>query len=148
MLPRIYGKIIISWEAQIEFLSLVPNHIPTPLLICELLTIVIHGVFLSRVKLQHLSQFYTADSVTNMLFPMSIHVVLHKVLLILLMVIPPMLPLLIDEVITISRLVLLYLSGLHNSQVKILLFTNTLRKIWYWFIILRILRKILILLFV
>ena len=91
MLLRIYGKIIISWEAQIEFLSLVPDHIPTPLLICELLTIVIHGVFSSRVKLQHLSQFYIADSVTSMLFPMSIHVILHKVLLILLMVIHPML---------------------------------------------------------
>ena len=116
MLLRIYGKIIISWEAQIEFLSLVPDNIPTPLLICELLTIVIHGVFSSRVKLQHLSQFYIADSVTSMLFPMSIHVILHEVLLILLMVIHPMLPLLIDEVTTATRLMPHYLFGLHKSQ--------------------------------
>ena len=58
---------------------------------------------------------------------MSMYVILHKVLL---MADPPMLPLLIDEVTTISRLVLLYLSGLHNSQDKILSFTNILRKIW------------------
>ena len=148
MLLRIYGKIIISWEAQIEFLSLVLDHIPTPLLICELLTIVIHGVFLSQVKLQRLSQFYTADSVTSMLFPMSTHVVLHKVLLILLMVIPLTLLLLIDEVTTVLRLVLLYLSGLHNSQNILLSFINMLRKIHNQFMILRILRKILIPLFV
>ena len=116
MFLRIYGKIIISWEAQIGFLSLVPDHILMPLLICELLIIVIQGVFSSRVKLQHLSQFYIVDSVTSTLFTMSMHVILHKVLLILLMVIHPMLLLLIDEVTTVTRLVLLYLSGLHKSQ--------------------------------
>ena len=83
------------------------------LLICELLIIVIQGVFSSRVKLQHLSQFYIVDSVTNTLFTMIMHVILHKVLLILLMVIHPMLPLLTDDVTTVTRLVLLYLSGLH-----------------------------------
>ena len=40
MLLRIYGKIIISWEAQIEFLSLVPDHILMPLLICELIIVI------------------------------------------------------------------------------------------------------------
>ena len=57
MLLRIYGKIIISWEAQIGFLSLVPNHILMPLLICKLLIIVIQGVFSSRGKLQRLFSF-------------------------------------------------------------------------------------------
>ena len=116
MLLRIYGKIIISWEAQIGFLSLVLDHILMPLLICGLLIIVIQGVFSSRVKLQRLSQFYFVNSVTNTLFTMSMHVILHKVLLILLMVIQPMLPLLIDEVTTATRRMPLYLSGLHKSQ--------------------------------
>ena len=57
MLLRIYGKIIISWEAQIGFLSLVPNHILMPLLICKLLIIVIQGVFSSRGKLQRWFSF-------------------------------------------------------------------------------------------
>ena len=82
----------------------------------ELLIIVIQEVFSSRVRLQHLSQFYIVDSVTSMLFTMSMHVILHKVLLILLMIIHPMLPLLTDEVTTVTRLVLLYLPGLHKSQ--------------------------------
>ena len=72
--------------------------------------------FSSQGKLQRLSQFYIVDFVTSMLFTMSMHVILHKVLLILLMVIHPMLPLLIDEITTVTRLVLLYLSGLHKSQ--------------------------------
>ena len=104
-----------------------------PLLICELLIIVIQGVFSSRGKLQRLSQFYIMDSVTSMLFTMSMNVILHKVLLILLIVIHLMLPLLIDkyipEVTTVIRLVLLYLSGLHKSQNILLSFTNMLRKI-------------------
>ena len=115
MLLRIYGKITISWEAQIGFLSLVPDHILMPLLICGLLIIVIQEVFSSWRKLQRLSQFYIVDSVISMLFTMSMNVILHKVLLILLMVIHPMLPLLIDEFIpevtTVTRLMLLYLSG-------------------------------------
>ena len=103
------------------------------LLICELLIIVIQGVFSSRGKLQRLSQFYIVDSVISMLFTMSMNVILHKALLILLMVIHPTLPLLIDEfipeVIAITRLMLLYLSGLHKSQNILLSFTNMLRKI-------------------
>ena len=133
MLLRIYGKIIISWEAQIGFLSLVPDHILMPLLICGLLIIVIQEVFSSQGKLQRLSQFYIVDSVTSMLFTISMSVILHKVLLILLMVIHPMLLLLFDEFIpkvsTISRLLLLYLFGLHKSQNILLSFTNMLRKI-------------------
>ena len=152
MLLRIYGKITISWEVQIGFLSLVPNHILMPLLICGLLIIVTQEVFSSRGKLQRLSQFYIVDSVINMLFTMSMNVILHKVLLILFMVIHQMLPLLIDEfileVITVTRLMLLYLSGLHKSQNISLSLTHMLLKIRNYFMILRILRKILILLFV
>ena len=152
MLLRIYGKIIISWEAQIGFLSLVSDHILMLLLICELLIIVIQGVFSSQGKLQRLSQFYIVDSVTSMLFTMSMNVILHKALLILLTVIHPMLPLLIDEYIpevtTVTRLRLLYLFGLHKSQNISLSLTNMLLKIWNCLMILRILRKILILLFV
>ena len=47
MLLKIYGKIIISWEVQTGFLSLAPDHILMPLLICELLIIVIQEVFSS-----------------------------------------------------------------------------------------------------
>ena len=111
MLLRIYGKITISWEVQIGFLSLVPNHILMPLLICGLLIIVTQEVFSSWGKLQRLSQFYIVDSVISMLFNMSMNVILHKVLLILLMVMHPMLLPLIDEFIpkvtTVSRLLLL-----------------------------------------
>ena len=99
MLLRIYGKIIILWEAQIGFLSLVPDHILMLLLICRLLIIVIQEVFSSQGKLQRLSQFYIVDSVTSMLFTMSMNVILHKVLLIFLIVIHPMLLPLIDEFI-------------------------------------------------
>ena len=117
-LLRIYGRIITLWGIQIGFLSLVPDHILMPLLIDELLIIVIQGVFSSRGKFQRLSQFYIVDSVTSMLFTMSTNVILHKVLLILLMVIHSMLPLLIDEYIPevtiVTRLVLLYLFGLHK----------------------------------
>ena len=152
ILLRIYGKIIISWEAQIGFLSLVPDHIVMSLLICGLLIILIQGVFSSRGKLQRLSQFYIVDFVTSMLFTMSMNVILHKALLILLMVIHPMLPLLINEYIpevtTITRLMLLYLFGLHKSQNISLSLTNMLLKIWNCFMMLRILQKILILLFV
>ena len=95
---------------------------------------------------------YIVDSVISMLFTMSMYVILHKVLLILLMVIPPMLPLLIDEFIsevtTIARLMLLYLSGLHKSQNISISLTNMLLKFRNCFMILRIRRKILILLFV
>ena len=41
MLLRIYGKIIISWVARIELLSLVPDHILMLLLIYGWLIIVI-----------------------------------------------------------------------------------------------------------
>ena len=41
MLLRIYEKIIISWIARIEFLSLVPHHILMLLFIYEWLIIVI-----------------------------------------------------------------------------------------------------------
>ena len=91
MLLRIYGKIIILWVAQIEFLSLVPDHILMLLLICGLLIIVILEGSSSQEKLQCLSQFYIVDFVISMLFTMSMNVILHKVLLILLMVIHPML---------------------------------------------------------
>ena len=152
MLLRIYGKITISWEAQIGFLSLVPDHILMPLLICGLLIIVIQEVFSSWRKLQRLSQFYIVDSVISMLFTMSMNVILHKVLLILLMVIHPMLSLLIDEfipeVIIVTRLILFYLSSLHKSQNISISLMNMLLKFWNCFMILRIRRKILILLFV
>ena len=152
MLLRTYGKFIVSWEAQIGFLSLVLDHILMSLLICRLLIIVIQGVFPSWGKLQRLSQFYIVDSVTSMLFTMSMNVILHKALLILLMVIHLMLLLLIDEFIpevtTVTRLMLLYLFGLHKSQNISLSLTNMLLKIWNYFMMLRILRKILILLFV
>ena len=111
MLFRIYGKIIILWVAQIEFLSLVPDHILMLLFICGLLIIVILEGSSSQGKLQCLSQFYIVDSVISMLFTMSMNVILHKVLLILLMVMHPMLLPLIDEFIpkvtTVSRLLLL-----------------------------------------
>ena len=97
MLLRIYEKIIISWEAQIEFLSLVPDHILMLLLIYGLLIIVILEGSSSQGKLQCLSQFYTVDSVISMLFTMSMNVILHEVLLILLMVIHLMLLPLIKE---------------------------------------------------
>ena len=144
MLLRIYGKITISWEAQIGFPSLVPNHILMPLLICRLLIIVTQEVFSSRGKLQRLSQFYIVDSVISMLFTMSMNVILHKVLLILLMVIHQMLPLLIDEFIlevtTLTRLMLLYLSGLHKSQNISMSLMNMLLKIRNCFMILWIWR--------
>ena len=88
MLLRIYGKIIILWEAQIKFSSLVPDHILMLLLICELLIIVILEGPSSQGKLQCLNQFYIVDSVINVLFTMSMIVILHKVILI---VIHPML---------------------------------------------------------
>ena len=123
MLLKIYGKIIISWEAQIEFLSLVPDHILMPLLICGLLIIVIREVFSFQGELQCLSQFYNVDSVINMLLTMSMNVILQKVLLILLMVIHPMLLPLIDEftpkVTTVSRLLLLSLICLACTMAKI-----------------------------
>ena len=97
MLLRIYGKIIISWEVQIEFLSLVPDHILMLLLICGLLIIVILEGYSSQGKLQCLNQFYIVDSVISLLFTMSMNVILHKVLLILLMIIHLMLLPLIKE---------------------------------------------------
>ena len=131
---------------------MVPNHIVMPLLICGLLIILIQGVFSSQGKPQRLSLFYIVDYVTSMLFTMSMNVILQKALLILLMVIHLMLPLLIDEFIpevtTVTRLMLLYLFGLHKSQNISLSLTNMLLKIWNYFMMLRILQKILILLFV
>ena len=133
MLLKIYGKIIISWEAQIEFLSLVPDHILMPLLICGLLIIVIREVFSFQGELQCLSQFYNVDSVINMLLTMNMNVILQKVLLILLMVIHPMLLPLIDEftpkVTTVSRLLLLSLICLACTMAKIVtIFKNVMMK--------------------
>ena len=71
--------------------------------------------------------------------------ILHKGHLILLMVIHPMLPLLINEVTTVTRLVLLYLSSLHKNQNILLSFKYVAENPE---LILRILRKILIPLFV
>ena len=96
-----------------------------PLLICGLLIILIQGVFSSRGKPQCLRLFYIVDSVTNMLFTMSMNVILHKAILILLMVIHLMLPLLIDEFIPevaiIIKLMLLYLFGLQKPKYFIVL---------------------------
>ena len=50
-------KIIILWEAQIEFSSLIPDHIQMLLLNCGLLIIVILEGSSSQGKLQCLNQF-------------------------------------------------------------------------------------------
>ena len=95
-LLRVYEKIIISQEAQIEFPFLVPDPMPMPLLICGQQIIEIQEVFSSQEKLQSLSHFYIADQVINMPSIMTMHVmmILHGILM---MVIHPMLLPLIDE---------------------------------------------------
>ena len=105
MLHRIYGKIIISWVARIEFLSLVPDHILMLLPICGWLIIVILLGFSSQGKLQRFNQFYIVDSVISMLFTMSMNVILHEVLL---MVILPMLLPLIKECFLLIKVIPLF----------------------------------------
>ena len=147
-LPRIYGKIITLQETQIEFLFLVLNLMLMPFLICGQQITVIQEVFSLQEKPQSLSHFYIVDSVTNMFSIMSMNVmmILHGNLM---MTTHPMPLLLIDEFIpkvsTVSRLLLLCLSDLHNSQNISMSLTNMLLKIRNCFMILRILWKILIL---
>ena len=96
MLLRIYGKIIISQVAQIEFLFLVPDPMLMPLFTCGQQIILIQEVFSPKEKLRSLSHFYIVDFVTSMLFTMSMNVmtILQRILM---MVIHLMLLPLIDE---------------------------------------------------
>ena len=77
MLLTVSGNATISWVAQIELLSLVPDHILMQLLIYGPLTTVILLSFSSQGNPQYFNQFFTVDSVINMLLPMIIIAILH-----------------------------------------------------------------------
>ena len=83
MLFRIYGKIIISQEAQKEFLFLVPNHMLLPFLVYSLQNIVIQEASSSQDEFCSMSRFYIVDSTTNMLFTINMNVmmILHRTLM-------------------------------------------------------------------
>ena len=95
MLLTVSGNATISWVAQIELLSLVPDHILMQLLIYEPLITVILLSFSSQGNPQYFDLFFTVDSVINMPLLMIMIAILHKALL---MVIPPMLPPLIRPI--------------------------------------------------
>ena len=84
------GNATISWEAQIQLQSLVPDHILMQLLIYGPLTTVILLSFSSQENPQYFNQFFTVGSVINMPLLMIIIAILHKALLmvILLMLLP------------------------------------------------------------
>ena len=78
MLLTVSGNATISWVAQIELLSLVPDHILMQLLIYEPLTTVTLLSFSSQRNLQYFNQFFTVDSVINMPLLMIMIAILHK----------------------------------------------------------------------
>ena len=145
-------KNIISQEAQIESLFLVPNPMLMPLFTYGQQIILIQEVFSSQEKLKGLSHFDIADYVINILFIMSMRVMimLHGILM---MVIHSMLvPLIYEftpEVTTVLTIITFpYLSSLHKSHNTSISLKNMLLKIRNYFKIPWIWRKILILLFV
>ena len=90
MLLTVSGNATISWVALIELLSLVPDHILMQLFIYGPLTTVILLSFSSQGNPQYFNQFFTVDSVINMLLLMIIIAILHKapLMVILLMLLP------------------------------------------------------------
>ena len=98
MLLIVSGNATISWVAQIELLSLAPDHILMQLLIYGPLTTVILFSFSPQGNPQCFNQYFTVDSVINMPLLIIMIAILHKVLLmvILLMLLPLTRPIKID----------------------------------------------------
>ena len=81
---KIYGKIIVSQEAQKEFLFSIPGLMLLPFLEYSLQIIVTQEALSSQEKFWSISRFYIVESATSMLFIMSMNImmILHGILMI------------------------------------------------------------------